>query len=188
MGKMTRRGFLGRSTALAVSAVLPIPKAMALVTTESPVLRWYAVGNDEFLYPYISTSMDGAVRQYAHEYGLTVGDECPECGEENCYTHNPDLDAPQSWIEENGFAFDSDLPLDRDPTNAEWIKAGCNVPCEGCDYGEPIECRIFDDQALCDECFEEARIQKLDRVVGTFPGTPIYQPRLFQFNTSNPTR
>ena len=181
MGKMTRRGFLGRSTALAVSAVLPIPKAMALVATEGPILRWYAVGNDEFLYPYISTSMDGAVKQYAHEFGLTVGNECPDCGEENCYEHNTDLDAPQPWITENVFAFDSDLPLDRDPSTAEWVNAGCNVPCEGCDYGEPTECQIFEGQAFCECCWDEIRVRKLDNLIDTMPGTPTRQPKYHQF-------
>lgn len=176
MGQMSRRGFLGRSTALAVSAMLPIPKAMALVAQETPALRWFAIGNDEYLYPYLSTSLEGAIRQYAHEYGCTVGDDCPECGEISCVEHNHDLDAPQPWIEECSFAFDSSLPVDRDPSLAEWIKAGCNVPCEACDYGEPTECRMFEGKALCTECLEIARIERLDAMAGTTPGTPIYQP------------
>lgn len=177
MAHMSRRGFLGRSSALAVSAMLPIPKAMALVASNTPELRWFAVGTDELLYPYLDTSMDGALRQYALEYGCTVGEECPECGEPDCYDHNPDLDAPQPWLEDNGFAFDTSLPVDRDPSLAEWIKAGCNVPCEICDYGEPTECRMFEGKALCDECVEIARVARLDRLVGTTPKTPIYQPR-----------
>lgn len=177
MGNMSRRGFLGRSTALAVSAVLPISRAMALVAQDTPTLQWFAVGTDEYLYPYLGTSMESAVRQYAVEYGHTVGDECPECGEASCVEHNDDLDAPLPWIKENGFAFDSTLPVDRDPSLAKWIKAGCNVPCEACDLGEPTECRMFEGRALCDECRQIARTERLDRIVGTAPGTPIYQPR-----------
>lgn len=177
MGKMSRRSFLGRSTALAASALVPIPKAMALVAPNTPALKWFAVGNDEMLYPYLATSMEGAVRQYAAEYGMTVGEECPECGEAACLEHNDDLDAPFPWIEENGFAFDSSLPIDRDPSLAEWIKAGCNVPCEVCDHGEPTYCQMFQGTAHCDECLQIARIERLDAMVGTPAGTPINQPR-----------
>ncbi|OWU80455.1 hypothetical protein ATO1_08910 [Phaeobacter sp. 22II1-1F12B] len=155
---------------------------MALVAGKTQNLQWFAVGTDEILYPYLSTSIEGAARQYAHEFGHTVGEECPECGEANCVDHNDDLDAPVPWIEENGFAFDSKLPLDRDPSLAEWIKAGCNVPCEGCDYGEPTECEMFDGQALCEECLQIARVKMLDRKVGTTPDTPIYQPRFDHYN------
>lgn len=121
--------------------------------------------------------MKGAVAQYAEEYGKTVGDECPVCGEVSCLEHNDDLGAPQPWIEEYSFAFDPGLPVDRDPCLAEWIKAGCNVPCEACDYGEPTECRMFEGQALCEEFLHIARIQRLDRIVGTAPDTPLYEPR-----------
>ncbi|NDV53857.1 hypothetical protein [Salipiger sp. PrR003] len=177
MGQMSRRGFLGRSTALAVSAMMPIPKAMALVAQDTPALRWFAVGDDEFLWPYLSTSMEGAIRQHAEENGYTVGDECPDCGEMSCTDHNADLSAPLPWLEDYSFAFDSRLPVDREPSLAEWIKAGCNVPCEACDYGEPTECRMFQGQALCEECLQEARTERLDRMVGTQPGTPTNQPR-----------
>jgi hypothetical protein len=177
MGNMSRRGFLGRSAAIAASAMLPIPRAMALVTQDTPALRWFAVGNDEYLYPYLSTSMAGAVRQYAMDHGKTVADECPECGGTNCLKHNDDLDAPQPWLEENGFAFDSGLPIDRDPSNAEWIKAGCNVPCEVCDYGDPTQCWVFDGQAHCEDCLHIARMKRLDALAGTFPDTPIQQRR-----------
>ncbi|KII11271.1 hypothetical protein OO25_21835 [Phaeobacter sp. S60] len=157
--------------------MMPIPKAMALVAQSTPSLQWFAVGTDEFLYPYLATSMENAVAQYATEYGRTVGDECPECGDASCFEHNDDLDAALPWIKDNGFAFDSDLPVDRDPSLAEWIKAGCNVPCEACDYGEPTECRMFEGKALCEECLQIARTDRLDRIVGTAPGTPINQPR-----------
>lgn len=177
MGNMSRRCFLGRSTALVAAAMMPIPKAMALVAQSTPSLQWFAVGTEESLYPYLATSMENAVAQYATEFGATVGDECPECGEISCLEHNDDLDAPLPWIEEHGFAFDSALPVDRDPSLAEWIKAGCNVPCESCYLGEPTECRMFEGKALCDECLETARIERLDRVVETAPGTPIYQQR-----------
>lgn len=66
---------------------------------------------------------------------------------------------------------------DRDPTLAEWIKAGCNVPCDGCDDGEPTECQMFGGEALCVDCLQVARVRKLDSEVGTMPGTPIYEPR-----------
>lgn len=177
MNAMNRRAFLGRSVALAATALPPIPRAMAMVVPDAPPLRWFAVGTEEMLYPYLDTSIEGAARQYAIEMGATVGECCPECAEINCVEHNADLDAPYPWIEENGFPFPDDLPVDRDPPLAEWIKAGCNVPCEGCDLGEPDECRMFDGKALCCDCLETARIDRLDRLAGTIPGTHRYQPR-----------
>lgn len=174
---MNRRAFLGRSAALAATMLTPIPRAMALVVPDAPPLRWFAVGTDEYLYPYLARSAADAARQFAEEYGCTVGEDCPECGEVACTLHNDDLDAPQPWIAGNGFAFPADLPVDRDPPLSAWIKAGCNVPCEDCDYGEPTECRMFEGRALCDECLEIARIERLDAVVGAPAGTPPRQPR-----------
>lgn len=167
MNAMNRRAFLGRSTAMVAASLAPIPKAMALVAPDAPPLRWFAVGNDEFLYPYLDSTMEGAIRQYAIEMGQTVGEQCPECDEVACYEHNDDLDAPMPWIEENSFAFDEDLPVDKDPAAVEWLRHGCNTCCEGCDtWGEPVECYEFDGKALCEECFEIARHERLDRIIG----------------------
>lgn len=54
----------------------------------------------------------------------------------------------------------------KEPTMADWVRAGFNVPCESCDYGEPIECYVFEGRALCDDCYEIARIAKLDDKIG----------------------
>lgn len=168
MNAMNRRAFLGRSTAMVAASILPIPKAMALVAPDRPPLHWFAVGTEEYLYPYLAESIEEAARQYAHEFGHTKGDACPECDEPSCAEHlDPkEWDDPLPWIDEFGFKFDDTVPVDRDPTTIEWLKHGCNVPCDGCDYGEPDECYEFEGKALCCECLEVAKTAKLDDIIG----------------------
>lgn len=166
MSAISRRAFLGRSSALAVASLLPIPKAMALVAPNTPALRWFAVGDEEYVYPYLASSMDAAIRSHAIEHGVTVGEQCPECGEPNCTEHNADLDAPQPHLEEFSFEFAGDIPPEREPTKIEWMENGVNVCCDGCDYGEPDECYPFQAQALCCECLEVAKANWLDDLIG----------------------
>lgn len=171
MNAMTRRGFLRRSSALAGAAMLPLPKVMALVAPESPPLFWFAVGHsDEMAYPMLAESLDQAISFYANEYGHTKGEACPECDEPSCmeHLHPSQWDEPQDWIEEYSEqpkGWDA-VPADREPTNVEWLRAGYNVPCEGCDYGEPDDCREHDGKALCCDCYEIACRAKLDDIIG----------------------
>lgn len=173
MGKMNRRAFLGRSTALVGASLLPIPKAMALVAPKALPLYWFAVGHsDEFAYPMLAESLDQAMRYYAYEHGQTKGEACPECDEPACSEHmDPsEWDDPLPWIEEYSEqpAAWSEVPVDRDPTNVEWLRAGYNVCCEGCsDYWDAhTECYEFEGRALCCECLETARAAKLDDIIG----------------------
>lgn len=171
MTKMNRRAFLGRTTALAATAMLPIPRAMALVAPESPPLYWFAVGHgDEWAYPMLAENLEQAMRYYAHEYGHTKGESCPECDEPSCTEHlSPsEWNDPVPWIEEYSEqpAAWSKVPIDREPTNVEWLKAGYNVPCEDCDYGEPDDCYEFEGRALCCDCLDIARTAKLDDIIG----------------------
>lgn len=183
MNAMNRRAFLGRSTALAGAALLPIPKAMVLVAPDRPPLFWFAVGHsDEWAYPVLAENLDHAIRQYAREYGHTKGDACPECDDPSCTEHlDPSQwDEPHDWIEEyseqpRGWDV---VPADRQPTTLEWLRAGYNVPCEGCDYGEPDDCYEYDGKALCCDCLDIARTAKLDDIVGNgyptmFQGQPL---------------
>ena len=161
MNAMTRRGFLGTSTALAVSGLLPIPKAMSLVAPDAPPLRWFAVGDGEMAYSFLSESYEHARRMYAWEHGATIDEECPECGETSCLAHNADLDAPLDWVEVS-HEFSSEFTAGNEPKLIDWVRAGFNVPCEGCDYGEPTECYVFEDRALCGECLDNARRNSVD--------------------------
>lgn len=185
MTAITRRGFLRRSSALAGAALLPIPKAMALVAPEGPRLRWFAVGHsDEMAYPMLAESLDQAIRFYAHENGQTKGEACPECDEPACTEHldSSRWDEPHDWIEEYSKAprgWDA-VPVDREPTNVEWLRAGYNVPCEGCmdGYWECTDCYEYDGKALCCECLDVAKMAKLDDIIGNayptiFQGTKL---------------
>lgn len=172
MNAMNRRAFLGRTTAIVAASLAPIPKTMAMVSHETANLRWFAVGDEEYVYPYLARSMDAALREHAIEYGVTVGECCPECDEVNCVTHNSDLDAPQPHLEEFSFQFSDDIPPEHEPTKFDWMDHGVNVCCDDCDYGEPDECYRFEGRALCCECLEAARADRLDRMIGN-QMTPI---------------
>lgn len=171
MSTLSRRAFLGRSAALAATALTPIPKAMALVAPESPPLYWFAVGHsDEMAFSYLAESLEQAIKYYAHEYGHTKGECCPECAEPSCTEHlDPsEWDDPLPWIEEYSeqpMGWEK-VPQDRQPTTLEWLAAGYNVPCENCDYGEPDDCYAFEGKALCTECLEIAKLAKLDDIIG----------------------
>lgn len=165
MNAMNRRAFLGRSTALFAASITPIPNAMALASTDAKPLFWYAVGNDEMCYPFLAENFEAARREYAWVHGATVEEECPECGEFACHEHNDDLNAPLDWIEVN-HKFDAKFGPGNEPKMADWVRAGFNVPCEQCDFGEPLECRVFDERALCEECFEAAEIKRFDNSIG----------------------
>ena len=165
MNAMNRRAFLGRTTALVAASIAPIPKAMALADPEAKQLFWYAVGDDEMCYAFLAESWEDARREYAWVHGATIGEECPECGEYMCHEHNEDLNAPADWVEVN-HKFDAKFGPGNEPKMVDWVRAGFNVPCENCDYGEPTECYVFEEKALCDECYEIARIAKLDDLIG----------------------
>lgn len=181
MAKMSRRAFLGRSTALAAASLLPIPKALALVAPERPPLFWFAVGHsDEWAHPMLAENLEQAISYYAYEHGQTKGEQCPECDEPACSEHltPAQWDEPHDWIEEYSEqpASWKGIPADREPTTLEWSNAGYNVPCEGCDYGEPDACYGFEGKALCCECIEIARATKLDDIIGNG------YPTIFQGN------
>lgn len=160
MTDMSRRAFLRRTSVLAAAAILPIPKAMALVAPESPPLYWFAVGHsDEWAYPMLAENLEQAMSFYANEYGYTKGDCCPECGEPSCTEHisTAEWDDPVPWIEEYSEKPRqwADVPFDREPTSVEWLRAGYNVPCEECDLGEPDECVEHEGRALCWDCIHD---------------------------------
>lgn len=172
MNAMNRRAFLGRSTALAAASLAPIPKAMALADPDAKTLFWFAVGNDEMSHAYLGESAEAAIREYAWVHGATVGEDCPECGEPGCYLHNPDLDAPQPWIEVH-HRFGPEFTPSREPQNVDWCRAGFRTRCDGCieagvrySYDECDETYPFDDKALCCECLELARAARLDQTIG----------------------
>lgn len=165
MNALTRRRFLGNTSALVAAALAPIPKAMALVATDAPQLRWYAVGNDDMSHPFLAESIEAARREYAWVHGATISEECPECGEYACHEHNDDLDAPLDWVEVS-HTFAPEFTPDNPPKTVDWLRAGFMVPCEECDDYEPTECRDYRGRALCDECFDNARVENLDRFLG----------------------
>lgn len=163
MNAMNRRAFIGRAAALTATALTPIPRAMAMVAPDAPPLRWYAVGhNDEMSYDFLAESAEAACREYAWVHGATVEEECPECGEYACHEHNADLSAPLDTVEVS-HVFGEEFTPDNRPKTVDWLRAGFFVPCEECDYGEPIECYVHDGRALCDECYDAAK-SKLDNV------------------------
>lgn len=166
MTEMNRRAFLGRSASVVAASLAPIPKTMALVAPDAPPLRWFAVGNEEYVYPYLARSLDAAMREHAIEYGVTVGEQCPICDEVNCLEHNDDLDAPQPHLEEFSFQFSEDIPPDQEPTKFDWIDHGVNVCCDNCDYDEPDDCYKFQGKALCCDCLEIAKADWLDDLIG----------------------
>jgi hypothetical protein len=48
------------------------------------------------------------------------------------------------------------------------MRAGYLVQCEGCHpFEDPAECYEHEGKALCEECLEIARIEKLERIIGT---------------------
>lgn len=163
-----------RSAAIAGTSLIPIPKAMALVAPARPPLFWFAIGHsDEMAYPVLAESLDQAISHYAHEHCQTKGEACPECESPACSEHlNPsEWDDPYDWIEEYSSQPKNwaSVPMDREPTNLEWMKAGFNVPCEDCDYGdygECTECYEHNGRAICCECLEIARAAKLDDIIG----------------------
>lgn len=183
MTKMNRRAFLSHTTAVVATGLLPIPKALALVPPDRPPLYWFAVGHsDEMAYPMLAENLDQAIRFYANEYGHTKGEACPECGDPACSVHlTPDQwDEPHDWIEEyseqpRGW---KNVPVDREPTNLEWLKAGYNVPCEDCDYNEPDDCYEWGGKALCCDCLDIARTAKLDDIIGNGYPTMFQGARL----------
>lgn len=170
MSALTRRRFLGNTAALAVAAMAPIPRAMALVATDGPPLRWYAVGDGEMSYAFLAESIEAARREYAWAHGATISEECPECGEYACHEHNEDLDAPLDWVEVN-HTFGAEFTPDKPPKMVDWMRSGFMVPCEDCDDYEPTECREYKGRALCDQCFDTARTESLDRFLGVKTGS-----------------
>ena len=157
MKAMGRRAFLGSGVAMVGVAMLPIPKALALVAPEAPPMRWFAVGNGEMAYTYLAKSAEDARWEYACVQGATVHEECPTCGEYACHDHNEDLDVPLDWVEVD-HVFGPEFDAGNKPKLVDWVRAGFNVNCEGCEdrYSEPTECRVHDGRALCECCFEVA--------------------------------
>ena len=165
MNAMNRRAFMGRTATIAATALMPIPKAMAMVAPSAPPLRWYAVGREEMSYTFLTDCEEKARRYYAFEHGATVGEECPECGDYMCHKHNADLDAPMDCVEVS-HVFGEEFTADKEPKIVDWLRAGFYVPCEGdCApdrWREPAECYEHEGKALCECCLEVARLNPME--------------------------
>lgn len=164
---MNRRAFIATFVvSLAAPAIPALPGAGGAVVRA----RLWAVGNDEHHYPFFAETLDQALREYAHEYGARIGDECPVCAECDCTVHNDEseLDDPLPHIE--GYTFPSweEYGPGQEPPLVAWVRVGYNVRCEGdCGYAwdDPIECYEYRGKALCCECLEQAKIAELERII-----------------------
>jgi len=170
---MNRRDFMATAASMATIQMLPLqleamPAAPA-AAAPAPAGCWFAVfGNDEHAYAFWAEDAKDAARQYALEHEATLGCECPECGKMECSEHiDPsNWDEPQAQIEVTAHA--TWEGLGPEPNTIQWMRAGYLVECEGCHPFEgPAQCYEHEGKALCEECFEIARIEKLERIIGT---------------------
>jgi hypothetical protein len=164
---MNRRELLQGAASIPLVAVLPAIEAIPSAKAAVRPMRWFAVGDDEFVHPFLGRTQAEAIREYAYSHGATVGEECPECGEYECSEHNEDLDEPLPWIECHEPSAWSEIPHNRDLTGADWVRAGYRTPCDRCDDDEPTECYVHGSEALCCDCIEVAKLLDMDRLIGT---------------------
>lgn len=164
---MNRREFLASAAAVPIVTAMPASVASGAAFRG----RWYAVGDGEMSHPFWATSRKEAARFYADEFCATLGDDCPECGAVKCSEHmSPSsFDEPQGWVQVDEPGSWSDIPVEREPTDIEWLTAGYNVPCAWC-KDEQTECWPFEGEALCESCVEIAQQRKIDRILGHRPG------------------
>ena len=169
---MNRRELLQCTAAVAAVSALPVSLPPVEAAPASPLpLRWFVAGDDERVYPYLARTAEEALRKHVWVgAGPTVGDACPVCDEPDCTEHNDDLDAPAPHLEAYAVPEWRDLPTNKEPVGADWVRGGFYTPCDTCDYDEPTECFVFQGQALCCECLEAARDEAVGALVGMFTG------------------
>lgn len=167
---LSRRDFMSSTAAAVVLPAMPA-SVVAAPQAVAPALAWYFAGSDETVYPYVAESLEDAIRQYAWDHGATYAEyDCDgRCGGETfeglCPHCGADPDAPASFIEASRPKAWEDIPITRQPTGVDWLEAGCNTICEECDSdGEAADCYAYKGRALCQECYDMARDQSVERL------------------------